>query len=71
MHGLEKQYAGRIKFIRVNILQPQNKALMEKFGFSATPEFYLVDRSGQILGFWDEIDSDESLAEAFDKALGP
>lgn len=69
MHGLEKRYAGKIEFIRVNILQPQSAPLMKEFGFSATPEFYLIDGSGRILGFWDAVDSEDPLIEAFESAL--
>ena len=69
MRGLEKEYAGRIRFVRVNILQPENEPLLEKFGFFTTPEFYLLDGQGKILGFWnDEVEADV-LRQAFDQAL--
>jgi hypothetical protein len=71
VHGLEKEYSERIQFVRVNILQPESEALMEQFSFSATPEFYLVDAQGKIVGFWqDDIDAG-ALREAFDEALAP
>ena len=69
MHGLEKEYAERIQFVRVNILLPENKPLIEQYAFSATPEFYLVDRDGRIIGVWDDTLSADALREAFDEAL--
>jgi hypothetical protein len=69
VHGLEKEYGDRITFIRANILNPETEALQEEFGFSTTPEFYLVDAHGKILGFWDEFVEAETLRQAFDEAL--
>lgn len=69
MHGLEKEYGDRIEFVRANILLPENEPLMDQYGFSATPEFYLVDRSGRILGVWDDTLTAELLRAAFDEAL--
>ena len=69
MHGLEKSYGSRIEFVRANILLPENEALMEEFGFSATPEFYLVNGDGRIIGAWDDTLTEELLREAFEQAL--
>ena len=69
VHGLEKAYGERIAFIRVNILHPESASLMEQFSFSATPEFYLVDEQGQILGAWDDWVEEQELRRAFEQAL--
>jgi hypothetical protein len=69
VHGLEKAYSERITFIRVNILHPESAALMEQFSFSATPEFYLVDEQGKIIGSWDEGVEEEDLQQTFEHAL--
>jgi hypothetical protein len=69
VHGLEKEYEGRIQFIRVNIMDKQSKPLMALFGFNTTPELYLVDGSGRIIGFWDDVESADELRQAFDRAL--
>jgi len=69
VHGLEKAYGERIAFIRVNILHPESASLMDQFSFSATPEFYLVDGQGEILGAWDEGVEEAELQQAFDQAL--
>jgi hypothetical protein len=69
VHGLEKEYSSRIAFQRVNILNPENAPLMEQFGFSATPEFYLVDYQGTILGAWDETLEADTLRQVFEDNL--
>lgn len=69
VHGLEKAYGDRISFVRANILLAENEPLMEQYGFSATPEFYLVDGSGRVIAVWDDTLTAAALREAFDKAL--
>jgi hypothetical protein len=69
VHGLEKAYAGRIEFVRVNILDKGSEPLMKLFGFSTTPELYLVGGDGKILGFWDDFVEADVLRQAFDRAL--
>jgi zona occludens toxin (predicted ATPase) len=71
VHGLEREFGDRIIFVRVNILHPENEPLMEQFSFSATPEFYLVDETGRIIGFWDDSVTENDLRQAFDIALNP
>jgi hypothetical protein len=42
---------------------------MKEFGFSATPEFYLVNPQGRIIGFWNDAVERQVLQDAFDAAL--
>ncbi len=69
MHGLEREYSGRISFVRVNILLPESRPVMEKYSFSATPELYLVNGQGKVIGFWDDSVTIGDLRQAFDSAL--
>ena len=69
MRGVQQEYAGRIDVTRVNILNGENAALLKEFAFGATPEFYLVDQNGEIVGFWNgPVEADE-LRAAFDRVL--
>jgi hypothetical protein len=49
-----KKYSDRARFVRINIHTPQSFALQKQLGFSATPEFYLVDPAGHVLHYWGE-----------------
>jgi hypothetical protein len=69
VNGLEKEYGNRIKFVRVNILDPNNEPLIKQFGLSATPELYLVDDQGRTIAFWDDVIVADELRQVFDKAL--
>jgi hypothetical protein len=69
VNGLEKIYGDQIDFVRANILFPENRPLMEQYGFSTTPEFYLVDSQGKIIGFWNDEVEGAALRRSFDDAL--
>ncbi len=71
VHGLERKYGSRIAFERVNIHNPDTFALQEELGFSVTPEFFLLDGQGRVLGHWDEGVSVEDLERAFNGLLNP
>lgn len=66
---LESEFSGQIEFVHANILNPETEALQEQFGFSTTPEFYLVNQQGDILGFWDDSVVVEELQQALEEAL--
>ena len=68
VHGLEDDYSGRIEFVRVNIHNPKNQALMDGYGFTTAPELYLV-ADGRIIGAWDDFVTEKELRQAFDSAL--
>ena len=66
---LEKEYNGRITFTRVNVLRKESRALIEQYNFGTSPEFYLVDGQGNLIGVWDDTLTADDLREAFDAAL--
>lgn len=69
VHGLEREYEGRIEFVRSNIHTPNSIELQEKYGFSATPEFFLVDDEGNVLAHWDDGITLANMRETFDNVL--
>ncbi len=71
MNGLMKKYTDRARFVRVNIHAPQSTAVKKQLGFSASPEFYLVDPTGQVLHYWGGDDIDLAELERAIKALPP
>ncbi len=61
VHGLMQKYTDRARFVTVNIHVSKYSALLKQLGFSASPEFYLVDPAGRVLHYWggDAIDLSE------------
>ena len=70
MNGLERKFGSRITFVRLNIHNPDTFALQDQLGFTTTPEFYLLDKSGAILGLWDEGISAKEMEQVFIGLLG-
>ncbi len=71
VHGLMKKYTDRARFVTVNIHVSQSRALLKQLGFSASPEFYLVDPAGHVLHYWGGDAIDLSELETLLKALPP
>jgi hypothetical protein len=69
VRGLEKEYATKVTFTFVNVLNPKSKTLMEQYSFSTTPEIYLVQGGNEVIAFWDEEVPIETLRQALDVAL--
>ena len=69
MHGLEREYGDRITFVRANIHDRHTYPLQVQLGFSTTPEFFLLDEAGNILGHWDETVTVAGLKRAFESIL--
>jgi thioredoxin-like negative regulator of GroEL len=69
VHGLEKQYAGRIDFLYLNIAVPRNDSAKRAFGFRATPHFFLVDARGSTQASMQGIVPEDSLRGVLDQLL--
>jgi thioredoxin-like negative regulator of GroEL len=69
VHGLEAQYAGKIRFLYLDIDDPANQAAKREFGFSYQPEFYLLDGEGNLLQKWVGSVSQEQFEAIFAQVL--
>lgn len=47
MDGIEQEWAGRLRVIRLNVQEPVGRALAPELGFRVTPTFILFDAAGQ------------------------
>ncbi len=47
--GIEREFEGRLKVIRVNIQEPAGQLLGKKFRFEFTPTFIFFDADGEEL----------------------
>ncbi len=68
MRGLEQEYRDRLTVQLVNIHNKSTLQLQQEYGFTTTPEFFLVDDQGKILGHWDE-GNVETFKAAIDRIL--
>lgn len=46
VHGLEKEYAGRVDFIYLNVADPTNSDAKQRYGFVSTPHFFFLRADG-------------------------
>lgn len=46
VHGLERQYEGRIDFLYLHVGEPRNVAAKQRLGFTSTPHFFFVRADG-------------------------
>ncbi len=67
VHGLEAEYAGKIKFTFLDADDPQTDPFQSALGFQYQPEFYLLDANGNILKKWIGFVSAEDFKAEFDK----
>lgn len=47
VHGLEKQYAGRIDFLYIDTSDPGTQEVQSRLEFRGTPQFVFLDASGR------------------------
>ncbi|MBM3122711.1 MAG: hypothetical protein FJZ97_11105 [Chloroflexi bacterium] len=47
MDGIERQYAGELTVVRVNVQDPAARPWLARFAFRVTPTFVLLDGQGQ------------------------
>jgi hypothetical protein len=45
--GIERQHAGQLIIVRLNVQDPSALPWLSRFGFQVTPTFILLDASGQ------------------------
>jgi thioredoxin-like negative regulator of GroEL len=70
VHGLERQYEGRMDFVYLNIAEARNDSAKRALGFRATPHFFLLNARGEALGSMRGVVPVDSLRGALDRLLG-
>jgi thioredoxin-like negative regulator of GroEL len=49
VHGLAKEYAGRIQFLYLDVRDPRNNDAKRRFGYRATPHFVLLSSDARVV----------------------
>jgi thioredoxin-like negative regulator of GroEL len=52
VHGLEKQYRGRIDFLYLNVEDPRTTAAKARLDYEATPHFFTLTADGRLVEKW-------------------
>ena len=69
VHGLERQYRGRVEFLHLDVSDPRNAGAKERLGFDATPHFVLLRADGSPVETMQGVVLRDSLARALDRLL--
>jgi len=52
VHGLEAEYAGKVKFVYLDIDDQGTAPFKRELGYRVQPHIFLLDGSGQIVEQW-------------------
>jgi hypothetical protein len=64
VHGLEQEWGQQVDFLYLDIADSVNADAMARFGFRATPHFFLVARDGSVARTWQGLVERDTLAAA-------
>jgi hypothetical protein len=63
VHGLEREWGQRVDFLYLDVADPGNAASKARFGFRATPHFFLLAPDGSVQQTWQgRVDRDTLVA---------
>jgi thioredoxin-related protein len=65
VHGLEAKYVDKIRFTYLDASDPNTQDFQRTLGFRYQPEFYLLDRQGNLLQKWVGFVSEEQFETVF------
>ena len=69
VHGLEKEYAGRVDFLYLNIADPETRSTRDRYGFKATPHFFFLKPDGVALHAIQGVTPADSVRRGLDQLL--
>jgi thioredoxin-like negative regulator of GroEL len=67
VHGLEAEYAGRVRFVYLDIDDPAVAPFKRELRYRVQPHIFLLDGSGQVVGQWLGAVTAEDLEPALDQ----
>lgn len=69
VHGLEKQYEGRVDFVYLDVSDPRNKTATTRLGFKSTPHFFFLRPDGVTVEVIQGVVSRDSLVGALERLV--
>jgi hypothetical protein len=70
VNGLQKEYAGRVEIVKLNVSDPRTAEAKAKYGFRAQPYFVLLDWEGEVVNTWQGYTDKAFFDEQFGAVLG-
>ena len=70
VHGLEKQYEGRIDFLYLNVAVARNDSAKRALGFRSTPHFFFLRADGSTVDAAQGVIPVDSVRLRLDRLLG-
>ena len=52
MHGLEAEYAGKVRFVYLDIDDPATTPFKRELGYRVQPDIFLLDGAGYVVSQW-------------------
>jgi hypothetical protein len=68
VHGLERDWKGKVNFVYLDIDDPRTDVFKRQLGYQYQPHLLLLDPQGQILEQWVGSVTAQQLTSAFDAA---
>ena len=65
---LEKEFAGKVKVVKINVDEPSNQAMVEQYQIGAMPT-YIIEKSGQVINSFVGAQSKSTLVNALNQSL--
>ena len=65
---IEKEFGGKIKVVKINVDEPSNQAMVEKYQIGAMPT-YIIEKKDQVVNSFVGAQSKVVLVSALDQAL--
>ncbi|MDP3993205.1 MAG: thioredoxin [bacterium] len=65
---IEKEFAGKIKVVKVNVDEPSSQAMVEQYQIGAMPT-YIIEKKGQVLNSFVGAQSKTVLVNSLNQAL--
>ncbi len=69
VHGLERQYRGRVDFLYLDVSDPRNAAAKDRLEFDATPHFFIFRADESPFETMQGVVSRDSVVRALDRLV--
>lgn len=65
---IEKEFAGKVKVVKINVDEPSNQAIVEQYQIGAMPTF-IIEKDGQVISSFVGAQSKSALTNALNSSL--